>query len=327
MGGEEMRKDIFVMFVACVLLITAAFVGGSSNGPPDGRTGAPGDSDCTVGCHNTYSLNSGDGGLSIDNVPVQYNPEQIYSLSVTIQDPGQQRWGFELTVLDDSNNRVGALIVTDSANTQLSTTTGREYIKHTTTGTFDGTSDGPVSWSFDWLAPEPGTGTVTFYAAGNAANSASGNKLDYIYTTSISSDAPGGGTTNLPPTCTISSPSSGAKLSGAATISGSSSDSDGVVEQVEVKVDSGNWNQVTGTESWSYNLDTTGISNGAHTVYARAYDGDDYSQEVSVSIEVDNAVDGNGESEDGDSSLLIMGVFIVIIVVIIIAVALMRRRR
>jgi hypothetical protein len=172
---------------------------------------------------------------------------------VTIEDPGQQRWGFEITVLDSSNNRAGELTVTDSTNTQLSTTSGRDYIKQTSAGTFDGTSDGPASWNFDWTAPSSLTGTVTFYAAGNAANSGSSNKLDYIYTTTVSSDeAEGGGTTNGPPTCTVSSPISGATVSGTATISGTATDSDGTVEEVEVKVDSGNWNQATGTSSWSY---------------------------------------------------------------------------
>jgi hypothetical protein len=321
-----MRKEILMLFVALAVIFTAAFVGGTSNGPPDEHTGAPGENDCTVGCHNSYSVNSGDGSLSIDDVPTQYNPEQTYSLSVTIEDPGQQRWGFEITVLDSSNSKAGILTVTDSANTQLSSTSGRDYIKHTSAGTFDGTSDGPVSWNFDWTAPSSLTGTVTFFAAGNAANSASGNKLDYVYTTTVPSDE-AGGTTNQPPTCTISSPASGAKVSGTTTISGTATDSDGTVEHVEVKVDSGNWNQATGTSSWSYNLDTTSLSNGVHTVYARAYDGQHYSSEASLSIEVDNADDDDGDSDDGDSSLLILAALIIIIVIVIIAVVLMRSRK
>jgi hypothetical protein len=325
--GERMRTGILVLLVAIVVLITAAIAGGISNGPPDGRTGAPGETDCTVNCHNSYSVNSGDGSLSIDDVPTEYNPEETYSLSVTIQDPGQQRWGFELTVLDSANNKAGNLTITDSTNTQLSTNGPRDYIKQTSAGTFDGTSDGPVSWDFDWTAPSSDTGTVTFYTAGNAANSGSGNLFDYIYTTTISSDEAGGGTTNQPPTCTISSPSSGTKLSGSASISGTASETDGTVQNVEVKVDSDSWNQATGTESWSYNLDTTGLSNGAHTVYARAYDGESYSSEVSVNIEVDNEGGGNGDSEDGDSLLMILIAVIVIIVLVIIVAVLMRGRK
>ncbi len=323
-----MRKEILLLFVVLAVLFTAAFVGGISSGPPDQRTGAPGESDCTVGCHNSYSLNSGDGSLSIDDVPTQYNPEETYSISVTIEDPGQQRWGFEITVLDSSNNRAGTLTVTDSTNTQLSTTSGRDYIKHTSAGTFDGTTDGPVSWTFDWTAPSSLTGTVTFYAAGNAASSSSGTKLDYIYTTTVSSDeAGGGGTTNLPPTCTISSPTSEAQVSGTITVSGTASDTDGTVETVEVKMDNTNWVQTWGTESWTIDSDTTALSDGAHTIYARAYDGQEYSSEVSVSIEVDNAEDGDGDSDDGDSSLMILAALIIIIVVVVIAAVVMRGRK
>jgi hypothetical protein len=323
-----MRKNMLMISLICAILFVAIFAAGSSSGPPDGRTGAPGESDCTVGCHNTYALNSGDGSLSIDNVPAQYNPEQIYSLSVTISDPGQEKWGFELTVLDDSNNKAGGLIVTDSTNTQLSSSTTRDYIKHTSAGTFDGASNGPVTWTFNWLAPEPGTGTVTFYAAGNAANSAGGNKFDYIYTTSVSSnDVNDNGTVNIIPVCSISSPSSGVKLSGAATISGTSSDSDGTIEMVEVRIDSGSWKEAVGTTSWSYELDTTSISNGAHTIYARAYDGSDHSSLASVNIEVDNQADTNGDSEEEDSSFLIMILIIVIILVVVIAAVLLRKRK
>jgi hypothetical protein len=279
-----------------------------------------------VGCHNSFDLNSGDGSLSIDNIPSQYNPEQLYTLTVTIQDPGQERWGFEITVLDSSNNMAGSLSVADSTNTQLSSSSGRQYIKHTTAGTFDGTTDGPVSWSFNWLAPEPGTGTITFYAAGNAANSGTSNKQDYIYTTSASSDEAGGGTGNQRPTCTISSPSSGEKVSGTVTISGTSSDSDGTVESVEIRIDSGSWNEVTGTTSWSYELDTTDLTNGAHKVYARASDGTDYSNEVSVNIDVDNQGEIDNGNGDTDSSMLILLLVIVIIIVVIIAAVLMKRR-
>jgi hypothetical protein len=320
-----MRKDSILLLVALAVLFTAAFVSGSTSGPPDGRTGAPGESDCTVGCHNTYSVNSGDGSLTIDNVPGQYNPEQIYSLSVTIQDPGQQKWGFELTVLDGSNNKAGSLTVTDSTNTQLSSSVSRDYIKHTTAGTFDGTSNGPVSWTFDWLAPEPGTGTVTFYAAGNAANSGSGNKLDYIYTTSESSNEASGGTGNQLPTCTITSPSSGTKVSGTITITGTASDADGTVEKVEVKIDNSDWVKTTGTESWSIKLSTTSQPDGIHTIYARSYDGEDYSSEARVNIEVDNGVDGNGDPEGGNSSLPILIIFVVIILAVIIAAVLMKK--
>jgi len=93
---------------------------------------------------------------------------------------------------------------------------------------------------------------------------------------------------NNPPSCSITSPSNGATVSGTVTIQGTASDSDGTVQKVEVKIDDGTWQQATGTTSWSYSWDTTGVSDGSHTIYARSYDGTDYSTESSVTVTVNN---------------------------------------
>jgi len=99
----------------------------------------------------------------------------------------------------------------------------------------------------------------------------------------------GGG--NSPPTVTITSPTEGETVSGTITITGTASDSDGTVQSVEVKIDNGAWQTATGTTSWSYSWDTTGVSDGSHTIYARSYDGTDYSTEDSVTVTVNNTVD------------------------------------
>jgi len=94
--------------------------------------------------------------------------------------------------------------------------------------------------------------------------------------------------TNTPPTCSITSPSNGATVNGTVTIQGTASDSDGTVQSVQVKIDSGSWQTATGTTSWSYSWDTTGVGDGSHTIYARSYDGTNYSTEDSVTVTVDN---------------------------------------
>jgi hypothetical protein len=99
---------------------------------------------------------------------------------VQLSDTDQLRWGFEFTPLN-----FGAVIITDATNTQQSSTGGKTYVKHTSTGTFAGTPDGPVSWSFDWTAPVNPPDSIIFYVAGNAANNNGGASGDYIYTTSF----------------------------------------------------------------------------------------------------------------------------------------------
>jgi hypothetical protein len=100
---------------------------------------------------------------------------------VTLSDPDQSRWGFELAVKDVSDQQAGTIVVTDAVNTLVSTSGGITYLKQTSTGTFAGTADGPVSWSFNWTAPSSGTGTVYFYVAGCAANNNDLDAGDYVY--------------------------------------------------------------------------------------------------------------------------------------------------
>ena len=159
------------------------------NEPPTGVTGAPGEFTCAV-CHSGGGV--GDGSLSID-APDQYQPGMAYTITVTLQDPGQSRWGFELIPL----RREAAELVMAGSLTAMSPLTliqevfdGRQYISHSSNefdtgepdGTFATTADGPVSWSFSWTAPPAGSDTVWFYAAGNAANNNGQNTGDFIYT-------------------------------------------------------------------------------------------------------------------------------------------------
>jgi hypothetical protein len=165
-----------------------------SNEPPTGHTGAPGEGTCAV-CHTGGG--TFDGSLVIDT-PDGYQPGLSYTITVTLQDPGQSRWGFELIPL----YRDGAELVMAGSLTNLSPHTtiqeifdGKQYISHSSNafdagepdGTYAGTADGPVTWSFTWTAPPAGADTVWFYAAGNAANNNQTNGLgDFIYTASTS---------------------------------------------------------------------------------------------------------------------------------------------
>ncbi len=152
-----------------------------SSGPPNFATGAPGESTCgVVGCHG--NLNIGGGSVSL-TAPSSYRPGDTIDIIVNLQMLGQKRWGFEATALDSLDNPVGSILVTDSSRTQLSVTVNsHEFIKHTTAGTDAGVLNQAPGWSFRWVAPAEGTGSVTFYVAGNAANNDSTNLGDYIYT-------------------------------------------------------------------------------------------------------------------------------------------------
>ena len=73
-----------------------------------------------------------------------------------------------MTVLDADGERAGSFAADAAANTQLSETNAKQYIKHTTIGTAQGTNDAH-SWEFQWTAPDADIGPITFYTAGNAS--------------------------------------------------------------------------------------------------------------------------------------------------------------
>lgn len=159
-----------------------------SGGPPDRRTNAPGEGNCTA-CHATFPLNSGAGSLAVSGVPAAYTPGADYDVTITLADPDAQRWGFEFTVLGPDTNSTRTLALVD-AGVQLSTTFGRTYAKHTSAGTHPGTT-GSQSWTVRWTAPDAGAGAATLYVAGNAANGNLSNTGDRIYATSVTWDEGG----------------------------------------------------------------------------------------------------------------------------------------
>ncbi len=152
-------------------------------GPMDGAASEPPlYTNCTL-CHNSGGpVNSKDGDLLISGLPGEYTPGATYTLVIQLSDPAQQRWGFEITALDRNGAPAGGFMISDAVNTQLSVdpSTGNQYVKHTTTGTFAG-APGGATWSVDWTAPAAGTGTVYFYASGNAANWDNNQTGDFIY--------------------------------------------------------------------------------------------------------------------------------------------------
>lgn len=189
MQSNRAKKILMMSPLVVLLMILPQLITAFSGGPLDGKTGAPGEGSC-MDCH--LNSSGGNGSLNLSGVPQNYELNQAYTLTVTIEDPGQKRWGFEATASDDNNNGAGAFNVTDAVNTQLSdnASPSKDYMKHTSTGTFNNTLDGPVSWDFDWQAPASDIGTVTFYVASNAANGNFNNTGDFIYFTSESSAAP-----------------------------------------------------------------------------------------------------------------------------------------
>jgi len=84
---------LFVVFFVATLAWAYPY------GPPNHTTGAPGELDCTF-CHNSFPLNSGPGILNISMSPSFPAPDDTVEIHIALAQPGQIRWGFEVTAVD-----------------------------------------------------------------------------------------------------------------------------------------------------------------------------------------------------------------------------------
>lgn len=157
----------------------------NSGGAPTGKTGAPGESNCTM-CH-SGNVNDGStlSSISFSGIDNQYIPGITYDLTLTLNN-GSTKNGFQLVVLDSiTNSNSGTLILTDAVNTQISSANNRDYLNHTSSGNTQ------TSWNFQWTAPSSNVGPIKIYYAYNIAGYPYSNTSgDDIYTSIKTISAP-----------------------------------------------------------------------------------------------------------------------------------------
>ena len=79
-----MSRLVLAAQVTFLCFLSVNFADANPGGPPTGRTGAPGELTCINGCHSSFSLNSGDGSLSLSNVPATYEFGQSYAIDISL---------------------------------------------------------------------------------------------------------------------------------------------------------------------------------------------------------------------------------------------------
>lgn len=162
----------------------------ASSGPTAAHTGAPGEANCTA-CHSDFPVNSGAGSISISGLPANYLPNRQIPVTVTVSQRNAVVFGFQITAIDSQGRKVGTFALPAQTPPQMQEITGlvggreRRYVEHTSSGIIPTEFD-TKSWTFTFNTPPQRVGKISFYAAGNAANSDMDSTGDYIYTTSKS---------------------------------------------------------------------------------------------------------------------------------------------
>jgi uncharacterized protein (TIGR03437 family) len=203
----ERKRNLYVVKVIVILGTLPLLLWAFSAGPDAGKAGVPGESTCTEsGCHTGTALNGGGGSVKV-TFPggLTYAPGVKQHLAVTIADPAQKMWGFQLTARpsNDSTTQAGSFTSTDGftavvcgspnldifkevyidfgKNQNCPAATPLAYIEHTQNGS-GRLQTGSQTYEFDWTPPASTVGNITIYVAGNAANANGQQTGDHIYT-------------------------------------------------------------------------------------------------------------------------------------------------
>lgn len=153
-----------------------------NNGPAGGKTGAPGEQNCTS-CHSGTAQSGTNENLLVINDDLgvgitQYTPGATYTVNLTMASNPAKK-GFQVTALNGANAMAGNFVA--GANTQLKTATisggQRKYATHKSSSNTSATQ----TWNWTWQAPATSEGAVTFYVATNKANNNNNDNGDVIY--------------------------------------------------------------------------------------------------------------------------------------------------
>ena len=142
---------LFVVFSVFNLLAPNAI--SNPTGAPAGNTGSPSDATtCAESCHGGSAVTQ--AGLITSNIPTAgYTPGTTYTITASISGTGNK--GFQVSAQNTAGTELGSLIA--GTGSQI---VGIKYITHSSAK-----SSTAATWTFQWIAPAAGTGSVTFYGA------------------------------------------------------------------------------------------------------------------------------------------------------------------
>jgi uncharacterized protein (TIGR03437 family) len=210
----ERKRKLYLAKVAVIMSAVPILIWAYEYGPDAGYSGVPNElgtctgAQCHIGTTNDPA-NKGSVSVAFPNGQT-YTPGVKQHLVVTIADPAQHAWGFQLTVRLASNTATvaGTLASTDQNTTMMCAAADfnqqREapyvagqtqtcpasmplrYVEHSLAG-YNASKGhtGSQTYEFDWTPPATNAGDVKVYVSGNAANGDLRPTGDHIYNTSF----------------------------------------------------------------------------------------------------------------------------------------------
>jgi len=254
-----------------------------------------------IGFFDTYHR-AADVYVSGDNVYVADDGDGVYILEYELFGGGDIP---TVTITSHQNGSILSNVVTIRGNSDADGGT-IEKVEVSIDGEGWNKADGTTSWSYDW-----DTTTVTDGEHILRFRAYDGVEYSNIIELNVNVQ-----NENSIPEITIDYPEDGAEVIGTITISGSASDKNGneTIEKVEISIDERSWEIVEGTTSWSYEWDTTEVSNGEHTLRFRAYDGENHSDDVDLTLNIQNEnsipevfIDYPGSGTEVEGSITLSG--------------------
>ncbi len=134
-------------------------------------------------CNNCHFGGSFEAALSItvknsqNEVVSSYIPGETYTVQWNVSSNGASKYGLQATMLKADNSMAGTLTA-KSSNTTATNLANKTYIDHTSppnSGMFEAT----------WVAPAAGSGRVSIYASGLAADGNNGSNNDQFVGTDV----------------------------------------------------------------------------------------------------------------------------------------------
>jgi uncharacterized protein (TIGR03437 family) len=207
------QRKLYIAKAAAVMAAIPILIWAYEYGPNPGYSGVPNElGTCTAAqCHvGTTNDPANKGSVSVAFPGGQsYVPGVKQHLVVTIADPAQRAWGFQLTarLASKTATMAGTLASTDQNTTIICSSSDfnnfvevdyvpgntqtcqasmpLQYIEHSLAG-YNATKGhtGSQTYEFDWTPPATSAGDVKIYVSGNAANGDLTVNGDHIYNTS-----------------------------------------------------------------------------------------------------------------------------------------------